>query len=65
MHKKSKITFHFVNGEEYEMNGYRHLLLEALRDREDYITAKSEIYIMKNNINYIKIEDIEEESEVK
>lgn len=66
MHKESKITFHFSNGEEYEMMGNRNLLLESLRDKEDYILAKLDMYVMKNNINYIKIEDIEDkESEEK
>ena len=65
MHKKSKITIHFSNGEEYTFNGYRDYLIEALRDKEDFIFVELGMYVMKNNINYIKIEDIEEESEVK
>ena len=65
MHKKSKITIHFSNGEEYTFNGYRDYLIEALRDKEDFIFAELKMYVMKNNINYIKIEEIEEESEEK
>lgn len=65
MHKKSKITIHFSNGEEYTFNGYRDYLIEALRDKEDFIFAELGMYVMKNNINYIEIEDIEEESEDK
>lgn len=66
MHKKSKITFHFANGEEYTFNGYRDYLIESLKDKEDYIPCQLSMYVMKRNINYIKIEDIEEkESEDK
>ena len=60
MHKKSKITIHFSNGEEYTFNGYRDYLIESLGDEEDYIPCEPKMYVMKNNINYIKIEDIEE-----
>lgn len=60
MYKKSKITIHFSNGEEYTFNGYRDLLIEALKDKDDYILCELKMYVMKNNINYIKIEDIEE-----
>jgi hypothetical protein len=63
MHKKSKITIHFSNGEEYTFNGYRDYLIEALRDKEDYISCEFKMHVMKNNINYIKIEDIEESEE--
>lgn len=63
MHKKSKITIHFSNGEEYTFNGYRDYLIEALRDKEDYMLCEIKMYVMKNNINYIKIEDIEESEE--
>lgn len=63
--KRSKIIFHFSNGEEYEMIGFRNILIDALKDKEDYILAKIGMYIMKNNINYIKIEDIEEKKEEK
>lgn len=65
MHKKSKITIHFSNEEEYTFNGYRDYLIEALRDKEDFIFVELGMYVMKNNINYIEIEDIEEESEEK
>lgn len=65
MHKKSKITIHFSNGEEYTFNGYRDYLIESLKDKEDFIFAELKMYVAKNNINYIKIEDIEEESEDK
>ena len=65
MHKKSEITIHFSNEEEYTFNGYRDYLIEALRDKEDFIFVELGMYVMKNNINYIKIEDIEEESEEK
>lgn len=63
MHKKSKITIHFSNGEEYTFNGYRDCLIEFLKDKENYIPCELKMYVMKNNINYIKVEDIEEESE--
>lgn len=63
--KKSKITFHFVNGEKYEAIGYIDILLDYLKSEDNYILVEIGMYIMKNNINYIKIEDIEEESEVK
>jgi hypothetical protein len=63
MHKKSKITIHFSNGEEYTFNGYRNLLIEALKDKEDFIFVELKMYALKNNINYIKIEDIEESEE--
>ena len=65
MHKKLKITIHFSNEEEYTFNGYRDYLVEALRDKEDFIFVELGMYVMKNNINYIEIEDIEEESEEK
>ena len=60
MHKKSKITIHFSNGEEYTFNGYKDYLIEYLIDKEDYILCELKMYVMKNNINYIKIEEIEE-----
>ena len=54
MNKKSKITIHFSNGEEYTFNGYRNNLIEALKDIEDYIPCELKMFVMKNNINYIK-----------
>ena len=65
--KKNKIIFHFTNGEKYEINGYLDILLDYLRSEDEYgyIFVNKGMYIMKNNINYIKIEDIEEESEEK
>lgn len=63
--KKNKIIFHFANGEKYEVNGFLDILLSYLKSEDDYILAESGMYIMKNNINYIKVEDIEEESEEK
>ena len=60
MHKKQKITIYFSNGETCTFNGYRDYLIEALKDKEDFIFAELKMYVMKNNINYIKIEDIEE-----
>lgn len=63
MHKESKITIHFSNGEKYTFNGYIGYLIDCLKNKEDYIPCELKMYVMKNNINYIKIEDIEEESE--
>ena len=37
--------------------------IDCLKNKEDYIPCELKMYVMKNNINYIKIEDIEEESE--
>ena len=63
--KKNKIIFHFANGEKYEVIGYIDILLDYLKSEDNYILAESGMYIIKSNINYIKIEDIEEESEEK
>lgn len=63
--EKSKIIFHFANGEKYEVIGYIDVLLDYLKSEDDYIFTESGMYIMKNNINYIKVEEIEEESEEK
>ena len=61
--KKNKIIFHFVNGGKYEVIGYREILIDYLKSKEDYLPIEIGLYVMKNNINYIKIEDIEKESE--
>ena len=61
--KKNKIIFHFVNGEKYQVIGYISALLDYLKSEDNYILVDSGMFIMKNNINYIKIEDIEKESE--